>query len=82
MNDVVQWAALAPLLALVGSLINAFFGRSLKEPLPGIIASLAVAAGFVLAVWPSSDCRAATTACRSRSGATSPPARCTSTPAS
>ncbi len=50
MNDVVQWAALAPLLALVGSLINAFFGRSLKEPLPGIIASLAVAAGFVLAV--------------------------------
>ncbi len=50
MNDVVQWAALAPLLALVGSLINAFFGRSLKEPVPGIIASLAVAAGFVLAV--------------------------------
>ena len=50
MNDVVQWAALAPLLALVGSLINAFFGRSLKEPVPGIIASLAVAGGFVLAV--------------------------------
>ncbi|HKI55890.1 MAG TPA: NADH-quinone oxidoreductase subunit L [Trueperaceae bacterium] len=50
MSSVVQWAALAPLLALVGSLINAFFGRSLKEPAPGVIASLMVAGGFVLSV--------------------------------
>ncbi|MEJ2665807.1 MAG: NADH-quinone oxidoreductase subunit L [Deinococcales bacterium] len=50
MTSVVQWAALAPLLALVGSLINAFFGRSLKEPAPGVIASLMVAGGFVLSV--------------------------------
>ncbi|MEJ2288963.1 MAG: hypothetical protein P8Y02_10035 [Deinococcales bacterium] len=50
MTHVVAWASLAPLLALAGSLINAFFGRNLKEPAPGIIASLAVAGGFVLAV--------------------------------
>ncbi len=50
MNDIVQWAALAPLVALVGALVNAFFGRSLKEPLPGILASLAVAVSFVLAL--------------------------------
>jgi NADH-quinone oxidoreductase subunit L len=50
MTHVVAWASLAPLLALGGSLINAFFGRNLKEPVPGIIASLAVAGGFVLAV--------------------------------
>ncbi len=50
MTSVVQWAALAPLLALVGSLVNTFFGRSLKEPAPGVIASLMVAGGFVLSV--------------------------------
>ncbi|HRN19264.1 MAG: NADH-quinone oxidoreductase subunit L [Trueperaceae bacterium] len=50
MNDLVAWASLAPLLALVGSLINAFFGRSLKEPAPGIIASVAVGLGFVLSL--------------------------------
>ncbi len=48
MNDIVTWAALAPVLALLGSLINGLFGRRLKEPLPGIIGSVAVGAGFVL----------------------------------
>lgn len=48
MTDLVAWAALAPLLALVGSLINAFFGRNMKEPTAGIVASVAVGVGFVL----------------------------------
>jgi len=48
MTGIVAWASLAPLIALVGSLINAFFGKSLKEPLPGIIGSVAVGVGFVL----------------------------------
>ena len=43
-------AALAPLFALVGAVINGFFGRNLKEPLPGYIASAAVGAGFVVSV--------------------------------
>jgi NADH-quinone oxidoreductase subunit L len=47
-SDVVAWAAFAPLLALVGSLINAFFGKKLKEPLPGIIGSVAIGLGFIL----------------------------------
>ena len=50
MNDLVQLASLAPLLALAGAVINGFFGRNLKGNAPGIIASLAVAAGFVLSV--------------------------------
>ena len=37
MNDAVAVAALAPLLALVESLINGLFGRDLREPLPGVI---------------------------------------------
>lgn len=41
-------AALAPLAALAGALVNGFFGRRLKEPLPGVIASLAIGAGFLL----------------------------------
>jgi NADH-quinone oxidoreductase subunit L len=49
-TNLVQLAALAPLLALVGALINGLFGRSLKEPLPGIIASATVGASFVLAL--------------------------------
>ncbi len=48
MSDLVQWAALAPLLALAGAVINGVFGRNLKNDAPGVIASLAVAAGFVL----------------------------------
>ncbi|MFO7545452.1 MAG: proton-conducting transporter membrane subunit, partial [Trueperaceae bacterium] len=51
MNEsIVTLAALAPLLALAGALVNGLFGRALKEPLPGIIASLAVAGGFVLSL--------------------------------
>ena len=38
------------LLALAGSLVNALFGRALKEPAAGIIASVAVGAGFVLSM--------------------------------
>ena len=48
--NLIQLAALAPLLALAGAVINGLFGRSLKEPLPGIIASVLVGAGFVLAL--------------------------------
>ena len=48
--NLVQLVALAPLLALVGSIINGLFGRSLKEPLPGVLASTAVGAAFVLAL--------------------------------
>ncbi len=50
MNDIVAWAAWAPLLALAGSILIAFFGRSMREPLPGILASLVVAGGFLLSV--------------------------------
>ncbi|HNQ99503.1 MAG TPA: NADH-quinone oxidoreductase subunit L, partial [Trueperaceae bacterium] len=50
MTDLAHWAALAPLLALAGALVNGLFGRNLKEPAPGIIASVAVAAGFVLSL--------------------------------
>src|SRR5690606_28202743 len=48
--NLVQLAALAPLLALVGALINGLFGRSFKEPVPGILASTTVGAAFVLAL--------------------------------
>lgn len=50
MTDLAHWAALAPLLALAGAFVNGLFGRNLKEPAPGIIASIAVAAGFVLSL--------------------------------
>jgi len=49
-SNPVAWAALAPLLALIGSLVNGLFGRSLREPLPGLIASAAVALGFLLSL--------------------------------
>ncbi|MEX2502710.1 MAG: NADH-quinone oxidoreductase subunit L [Trueperaceae bacterium] len=48
MNDPVAWVAWVPLLALVGSLILGLFGRALREPLAGWIATAAAAAGFVL----------------------------------
>jgi NADH-quinone oxidoreductase subunit L len=41
-------AALAPVFALIGALINGLFGRRLKEPLPGWIAALAVGAAFAV----------------------------------
>ena len=50
MTDMVAWASLAPLIALVGALVNAFFGKNLKEPAPGIVGSVAVGAGFVLSL--------------------------------
>jgi len=43
-------AVLAPFIALAGALINGLFGRFLKEPLPGLIGTAAVAAGFVCSV--------------------------------
>jgi NADH-quinone oxidoreductase subunit L len=46
----IEAAAYAPLLALIGAIINGFFGRALKEPAPGIVGSLAIGAGFVLSV--------------------------------
>ena len=48
--NLIQLVALAPLLALVGAVVNGLFGRSLKEPLPGVIATAAVGAGFVLSL--------------------------------
>jgi len=48
MTDLVRWAALAPFLALAGAVINGLFGRSLRGNAAGVVASLAVAAGFVL----------------------------------
>jgi NADH-quinone oxidoreductase subunit L len=49
-GDVVSWAALAPLLALLGAVVNGFLGRRLREPLPGLIASATVGLGFVLSL--------------------------------
>ena len=42
-------AAFAPLLTLLGALANGLFGRKLKEPIPGIIASTMTGIAFVLA---------------------------------
>ena len=49
-GDPVSWAALAPFLALAGALLNGLFGRRLREPWPGYLASAAVSLGFVLAL--------------------------------
>ncbi|HEX7041457.1 MAG TPA: NADH-quinone oxidoreductase subunit L [Trueperaceae bacterium] len=46
----VQVVALAPLAALVGALVNGLFGRGMREPTSGVVASAAVAAGFVLSL--------------------------------
>ncbi|CAN5908280.1 NADH-quinone oxidoreductase subunit L [soil metagenome] len=48
--DLAAWGALAPLFALLGAVINGFFGRDLKEPLPGWIASAAVGSGFLVSL--------------------------------
>lgn len=50
MTDIATWAAAAPFLALAGALVNGFFGRYIKEPLPGYIASAAVGLGFFFSV--------------------------------
>jgi NADH-quinone oxidoreductase subunit L len=49
-GDPVSWAALAPLLALVGAVVNGVFGRRLREPLAGYLASAVVIAAFVLSL--------------------------------
>ena len=48
-SDPVAWAASAPLFALAGALLVGLFGRRWPEPLPGVVASLAIAAAFVVA---------------------------------
>ncbi|MDZ7706174.1 MAG: NADH-quinone oxidoreductase subunit L [Trueperaceae bacterium] len=50
MSALVSVAALAPFVALLGAVINGAFGRQLKEPLPGIIGSVAVGIGFALSL--------------------------------
>jgi NADH-quinone oxidoreductase subunit L len=47
---VIDYVAYAPLLALIGAIINGLFGRALKEPVPGIIGTLAIGAGFILSL--------------------------------
>ena len=47
----IDYVAYAPLLALSGAIINGLFGRALKEPLPGIIGSLTIGAGFLLSLF-------------------------------
>jgi len=49
-SDPLAWAALAPLLALAGALLNGLFGRRLPEPVPGVVAVLAVAAAFLVSL--------------------------------
>ena len=49
-SGAVQLVALAPLVALVGALVNGLFGRGIREPASGVIASAAVAVGFVLSL--------------------------------
>jgi len=49
-SDPAAWLALAPLVALVGALINGLFGRSLKGSLPGLVATVAAGTGFVLSL--------------------------------
>jgi NADH-quinone oxidoreductase subunit L len=49
-NNPVAWAAFAPLVVLVGSIVNGLWGGRLKEPAAGIVASAAVGAAFVLAL--------------------------------
>ena len=50
MTDPAAWLIFAPALALTGALINGLFGRALKEPLPGILATLVAAGAFVLSL--------------------------------
>ena len=48
--SVVTLAAAAPFVALLGALVNALFGKYLREPWPSLIAATAVGTGFVLSV--------------------------------
>lgn len=47
----VSVAVAAPFIALLGAMINGFFGKRLREPLPGIIGTSAVGAAFVLSLF-------------------------------
>jgi NADH:ubiquinone oxidoreductase subunit 5 (subunit L)/multisubunit Na+/H+ antiporter MnhA subunit len=47
-TDVLRWI---PLIPLLGSVINLFFGRALGKQTAGILASAAVAASFGLALY-------------------------------
>ncbi|MEX2536922.1 MAG: NADH-quinone oxidoreductase subunit L [Trueperaceae bacterium] len=49
-SNPIGWAALAPLVALLGSLVNGLFGARLREPLPGMIGSAAVGVAFLLSL--------------------------------
>ena len=48
MSDPAAWIALVPAIALAGALINGLFGRSFREPFPGVLATVVAATGFVL----------------------------------
>ena len=48
--DPAALAALAPLFALLGAIVNGLFGRNFKEPQPGWIASGAVGLSFVISL--------------------------------
>jgi NADH-quinone oxidoreductase subunit L len=48
--DPASWAALAPFFALLGAVVNGLFGRRLREPWPGIVATAAVAIAFALSL--------------------------------
>ncbi len=50
MTDMVQWAALAPFVALLGSVINAFFGGNMRGSAAGIVGSVSVGVAFVLSL--------------------------------
>jgi NADH-quinone oxidoreductase subunit L len=49
-TDLIALSALAPLVALVGALVNGLFGRYLKEPLAGYLGSAAVGLAFLLSL--------------------------------
>lgn len=46
----IQLVALVPLFPLIGFLINGFFGKKISKSLAGLIATLAVAASFVVSL--------------------------------
>ncbi|MDZ7708582.1 MAG: NADH-quinone oxidoreductase subunit L [Trueperaceae bacterium] len=50
MSDPAAWIALVPAIALIGALINGLFGRSFREPFPGVLATAVAASGFVLSL--------------------------------
>ncbi|MEX2540273.1 MAG: NADH-quinone oxidoreductase subunit L [Trueperaceae bacterium] len=49
-SNPLAWAAFAPLVVLVGSLVNGLWGARLKEPLPGLLATIATGVAFLLSL--------------------------------